>query len=45
MPPGLIKKGLKFGKNALFNGLSTPSGSSDQANSYIQETHHQVICI
>ena len=30
-----IKKGLKFGKNALFNGLSTPSGSSDQANSYI----------
>ena len=35
MPLGLIKKGLKFGKNALFNGLSTPSGSSDQANSYI----------
>ena len=35
MPLGLIKKGLKFGKNALFNGLSTPSGSSDQANNYI----------
>lgn len=35
MPLGLIKKGLKFGKNALFNGLSSPSGSSDQANSYI----------
>ena len=35
MPLGLIKKGLKFGKKALFNGLSTPSGSSDQANSYI----------
>ena len=35
MPLGLIKKGLKFGKNALMNGLSTPSGSSNQANNYI----------
>ena len=35
MPLGLIKKGLKFGKNALMNGLSTPSGSSSQANNYI----------
>lgn len=35
MPLGLVKKGLKFGKNALMNGLSTPSGSSGTGNSYI----------
>lgn len=32
---GLVKKGLKFGKNALVGGLSKRSGSSSQANSSI----------